>query len=178
MKRIMLSLFALGLAVLGLASILPSLPPQLGVHNAVQADTETALNLDVACDCRTFAFIGGAFSPRGDVFIISGKVFPAGTLPVGPASNDPNDPGSIGDWTCRGTVTGVPDPFAFITQYHLLANGGLVSESPTGVHAAVVGGMGAFSGAGGELSAEEIGPNITGCPNLRFTFNLKKQAPK
>ncbi len=174
MKRKVLSL----LVALGLASILPSLPPELGVHPAVQADTETTLKLDVACDCRTYAFNGGPFSPRGDVFIISGKVFPAGTLPVGPATNDPNDPGSIGNWTCRGTVTGAADPFAFITQYHLLANGGLVSEGPTGPPLAVVGGMRAFSGASGEVSAEEIGPNITGCPNIRFNFKLKKQAPK
>ncbi len=41
---------------------------------------------------------------------------------------------------------------------------------------AVVGGMGRFSGASGELSDEIIGSNISGCPNLRLTIKLKKQA--
>jgi hypothetical protein len=43
---------------------------------------------------------------------------------------------------------------------------------------AVVGGMGDFSGASGELSAAVIGTNSTGCPNMRLTINLKKQSPK
>jgi len=37
-----------------------------------------------AANCRTYAFINEAFAPRGELFIISGEVFPAGTLPVGP----------------------------------------------------------------------------------------------
>ena len=48
MKRIVLSLSVLGLVVLGLAGIVPSLPPQVGVQTAVQADTETTITLDVA----------------------------------------------------------------------------------------------------------------------------------
>ena len=36
----------------------------------------------------------------------------------------------------------------------------------------------AVSLAGGEVFGEEIGPNITGCANIRFIFNLKRQAPK
>jgi hypothetical protein len=43
---------------------------------------------------------------------------------------------------------------------------------------AVVGGMGRFSGASGELSDQIIGTNSTGCPNLQLTIRLKKQAPK
>jgi hypothetical protein len=43
---------------------------------------------------------------------------------------------------------------------------------------AVVGGMGDFSGSSGELDVELIGTNTTGCPNMRLTVNLKKQAPK
>src|SRR5439155_20984087 len=142
MKRIVLSLLALGLVVLGLAGIAPSILSRVGVQTAVQADTEKTISvpssrtqpikLDVACDCRTFAYNRGAVFPdvvRGDGFIVNGKIFPPGTLPTGTAANDPNDPGSIGDWICRGTNTGVDDPGAFVTQYHLLANGrGLVSE--------------------------------------------------
>ncbi len=42
---------------------------------------------------------------------------------------------------------------------------------------AVVGGMGRFSGASGQLSDEIIGSNRPGSPNLRLTISLKKQAP-
>jgi hypothetical protein len=38
--------------------------------------------------------------------------------------------------------------------------------------------MGRFRGARGELSDEIIGTNSTGCPNLRLTIRLKKEAPK
>ncbi len=140
------------------------------------------IQLDVACDCRTFAFNRGAVptnTVRGDGFIVNGKIFPAGTLPAGAATNDPNDPGSIGNWICRGTLTGAADPFAFITQYHLLATGGgLVSEGAATApeaQAAVVGGIGSFSDARGDLSAVEIGTNSTGCPNLRFSIRLKRK---
>jgi hypothetical protein len=149
MKKLLFSLL-----VVGLIGFAPNVPSQINTAANVMAQTEQTLTLDVACDCRTFAFNRGvtdlAALVRGDGFIVNGKIFPAGTLPAGPATNDPNDPGSIGDWICRGTLTGATDPVAFITQYHLLNNGGLVSEGPTGEpegHAAVVGGLGSFSGA-------------------------------
>jgi hypothetical protein len=53
----------------------------------------------------------------------------------------------------------------------------LVSEGPAGVPGtvgAVVGGMGAFSGARGEVTGLAIGTNSTGFPNLRLTFKLEK----
>jgi len=68
------------------------------------------------------------------------------------------------------------------TQYHQFDKGGmLVCDGPAGLPPpvnAVVGGMGAFSGAGGDLSTLILGTNSTGYPNLRHTFTLKKQAPK
>ncbi len=112
-------------------------------------------------------------------------------LPAGTQSNDPNDPGSIGTCVSRGTSTGTlaehlanpASPGVFATEYYLLNDGrALVGEgwfAPSGAsQVAVVGGMGAFSGAGGEVFAVNIGTNITGCPNIRLTFSLKKQAPK
>jgi hypothetical protein len=66
-------------------------------------------------------------------------------------------------------------------HYQFDGGGTLVVEGPvsrpTG-SVAVVGGMGAFSGASGELTGVAIGTNSTGFPNLRITFKLKKQAPK
>jgi hypothetical protein len=191
-------LIALGLVVLGLTGTVPSFWSQVAAQTAAQADTgrnerKRRINLDVACDCRTFSFNRGvSFDQvvRGDGFIVNGKIFPAGTLPEGAASNDPNDPGSVGKWICRGTqavsfadiIAGAPHPHVFFTQYHLLDDRrGLVSDGASnetrGV-AAVVGGLGSLSGAGGDVSATIIGTNSTGCPNIRFTFNLTKQAPK
>jgi hypothetical protein len=72
-------------------------------------------------------------------------------------------------------------PAFFATWFHLLDDGrGLVADGPHPEPGpmAVVGGMGDFSGASGELSATIIGTNSTGCPNMRLTINLKKQAPK
>ena len=68
------------------------------------------------------------------------------------------------------------------TAHYQFDNGGTLvvdgpASPPSGV-GAVVGGMGAFSGASGEITAVAIGTNSTGYPNLRITFKLKKQAPK
>ena len=194
MKRIVVSLFALGLVVLGVAGVMPSVLSQLGMQTAVQADTERTIPLDVATDCRTFNYSQGiplAQVVRGDGFIMNGKIFRAGTLPAGTQNNDPNAPGSIGTWVGRGTSTGTlaehlanpSSPAIFWTEFLLLNDGrALVSEgwfAPAGFgRAAVIGGMGAFSGASGEFSAMSIGTNITGCSNVRFTITLKKQAPK
>ena len=38
--------------------------------------------------------------------------------------------------------------------------------------------MGGFTGISGEVSVIILGSNNTGCPNVRSTFNLIKQAPK
>jgi hypothetical protein len=131
---------------------------------AEASDTHT-LTFDVACDCRTGspAFFGGN---RGDAFIINGKIFPAGTLPSGTASNDPTEPvggvSPIGDWSCRGQKAGAfppaiapaysSTPFAWNTQYFILEGGALTAEgyaTPTGELMSVTGGIRVFSGASG-----------------------------
>src|SRR6202007_2825743 len=57
---------------------------------------------------------------RGTTFIVYGKIFPAGTIPSGVTSFDPNSPGSIGTWFCRGVFLA---DFAdiFVTQSAALA---------------------------------------------------------
>jgi hypothetical protein len=150
-----------------------------------------AIKWDVAIDCRTWRFNGGisneAFG-RGDGFIANGKIFPAGTLPSGVQANDPNDHGSIGSWVERGTMAATQmeilagaRPAFFATWYHFLDDGSaLVADGPHPESGpmAVLGGMGRFSGASGELADEIIGWNSTGCPNLRLRITLEKQAPK
>jgi hypothetical protein len=180
-----ISLFASGLAALGALAVF-SFPAM------VQAADDNIFSFDVACDCRTGSpgFFTGS---RGDVFIVNGKIFPAGTLPSGTATNDPTLPvrgiASIGDWICRGQAalpfppavapayTQIP-PF-FNTQYYIFNDGrALTAEGYdlpvtfTGI-LALTGGIGGFSGASGGLIGEIIGTNITGCPNLRFKINFQ-----
>ena len=190
MKR-NVSLFVLGMVVFGLAEILPGFQSLTGVPSTAQADTQNTITMDVALDCRTWRFNQGISDSdfgRGDSFIANGKIFHAGTLPAGSASNDPNDPGSIGTFIENGTMAATLSEIldgkrpAFVaTWLHLLDDGrGIVVEGPhpDSGPMAVVGGMGSLSGASGELLVEIIGDNISGCPNMRLTFKLKKQAPK
>jgi hypothetical protein len=150
------------------------------------------LTLDVAVDCRTLV----TGPNRGDLFIINGKIFPAGTLPSGTASNDPTQPvngvAPIGDWLVRGqhafpfppaiarSYDSTPGDFA--TQYYILKGGHtaltaegyafLQSQAPTDVLLSVTGGIGGFRGATGDVQAAILGPNATGCPNSRVRVNL------
>jgi hypothetical protein len=203
---------------LGLAGIVPSFLPRVGMDTTVHADTKTRFTVNIAMDGRTSRFNHGITyeeAGRGDTFVIFGPIYPAGTLPAGTASNSPDDPGSIGTWTYRGTFgydggvsrgsggewfgfpavetpplwiqvrrgrPGVVDLFNQLglgTGYFQFDGGGtLVSEGPAIVPSnvnAVVGGMGVFSGAGGEVTSVAIGTNSTGLPNLRLTFKLKKR---
>src|SRR5712664_2134400 len=134
MKRITkISLFTVGLVLAGLAGVVPGFRPLAKLQAVVQADNDHVLTFDVACDCRTGATLDG--SVRGAPFIIQGKMFPAGTLPSGTASNDPTQPVNgvvaIGDWICRGQAASSPalppayasTPAEFFTQYFILKNG-------------------------------------------------------
>lgn len=140
---------------------------------------------------RTWRFNQGVSDPdfgRGDGFIANGKIFPVFTLHPGEQTNDPNDPGSIGTFIENGTMAATlleiidgKRPAFVGTWYHLLDDGrGLVAAGPhpDSGPMAVIGGMGRFSGASGDLDVEILGYNTTGCPNMRLTFNLKNLAPK
>jgi len=174
-------------AVIGLMGLAPLAAPVV----AKAAEEVEVLVFDVACDCRTGSpgfFAGG----RGDPFIVSGKIFPAGTLPSGTATNDPTQPvngvSPIGDWTCRGQSAGVfpptlapaysSSPFAWNTQYFVLKNGSITSEGyalPTGELLSITGGIRGFSGASGYLTETPFGTNVSGCPNFRARFRLQSR---
>jgi hypothetical protein len=188
MKRITsISLFASGLA--GLAAV-----AVFGLPGVMKADGDPnthpkTLTVDVACDCRTGS--KGFFSgTREDgLFIISGKIFPAGTLPSGDATNDPTQPGSIGDWTCRGqqafpfppevASAYAATPPVFNTQYFILNDGrGLTLEGWgktgfTGELLSITGGIGSLSGAAGFIEEAPFGTNGTMCPNFRVTLHFR-----
>jgi hypothetical protein len=160
---------------------------------AEASDTHT-LTFDVACDCRTGspAFFAGN---RGDAWIVSGKIFPAGTLPAGAAGNDPTLPvdgvAPIGEWTCRGQnafpfPASVSDaygatPFGFNTQYFILNDGRALTvegyaisvEGSIGERLSVTGGIGGFRGASGDVEESPFGTNATECPNFRARFRLR-----
>lgn len=191
MKRITkIAMFASGMVVLaGLIAVAPGFRPLAELLAAAQAASDTTY--DVACDCRTGSsgFFAGT---RGDVFIINGKIFPAGTLPSGTASNDPtqsvNGVAPIGEWMCRGQVAvpfpaGVASayasvPFALNTQYFILKDGRALTVegytiAPEGELLSITGGIGGFSGAAGFTVEGPIGTNATGCPNFRAKFNIQ-----
>ena len=190
MKRITkIALFAVGLMVLAaLAGVVPGLRPLTEFQAVVQAADDNVLTFDAAADCRTFA--GGP--NRGDVVIINGKIFPAGTLPSGTGTNDPTQPvngvAPIGDWINRGQ-NGFPfppaiapsyssAPAAFGTEYFILNDGrALTTEGylfPSGlVLSSVTGGIGGFRGAAGYSRGTILGTNATGCPNARVKFHLQ-----
>jgi len=192
MKKLLVSLF-----VLGLLGFVPQVPPQANVMPAVQANTaaahEETLTLDVAADCRTVV-LG---LNRGDTNMVTGKIFPGGTLPSGAASNDPTLPvngvAPIGDWHHRSqTALPLPPDIApayssappvLATFYFLFDDGRALTTENWGVFVvdgiptvlgAVTGGFGGFSGATGELRSIIIGTNATGCPNGRTTFTIRR----
>src|SRR3954447_17940082 len=68
-----LSWSALGLAVVGLAAVLGFQDVERG------GGPRNTFTVDVAADCRTFV----TGPNRADVSYVSGKIFPAGTLPSG-----------------------------------------------------------------------------------------------
>ena len=184
MKRITkITLFALGLAGLAVVAV-------LGLPDVVKAANENILTFDVACDCRTGSpgFFRGN---RGDVFIVTGKIFPAGTLPSGTATNDPTLPvhgvASIGECIRRGqnsfpfppaiAPAYSSTPFAFNTQYFILNDGRALTvegyDIPEGGNNSVTGGIGGFSGAAGDSQNRPFGTNATGCPNFRAKFTFQ-----
>jgi len=166
------------------------------------SDGSATFAVDVAVDLRTFAAIPSTGNPpgeplgpnRGTTFIVNGKIFPAGDVPSGAASNDPSQAGSIGDWVCRGILTsdlasqlaGV-DKIGFDTTQMLIfgsdrraiwsegLEGGL-GEAGVTTHRIVLGGTGTFFGASGEVVQESLGTNMTGAPNIRLTFRLRNSA--
>jgi hypothetical protein len=181
------------LLILAMVALAPIIPSHLGASSVTQADTTSVVVLDVAFDGATFVLNqvtpGAPAIARGDTFVLNGKVFPGGTIPPG-SGFDPNASGSIGNFVCRGTslfngaeIAAGAAPYVATTQTFLLDGGSaLVSE---GLEAAVSpitrvvpGGWGQYSGAGGEVTLELLGFNITGFENYRATFKLKKQAPK
>ena len=155
-----------------------------------QADREreNVFVIDVACDGRTYrqnnVDPSVAGSHRGDTFIVEGKIYPGGTIPVGEGVFSPDNPGGIGTWICRGTwmvssdeLAGGAAPAFDTSQVYLLPDDAVQLfseglEGPQPTLRAVTGGAGSMSGASGQVRQELLGTNVTGLFNFRFTFRL------
>src|SRR3954470_8124645 len=188
MKSIIaVTLSGFGLAILGSPAI-------LGFQEAeTSSRPRNMFIVDVAADCRTFV----TGPNRADVSYVSGKIFPAGTLPSGTATNDPTQPlngvAPIGDWTTRGqnnfpfssdiAASYSSTPTFFATQYYIFDSGRTAltvegyayfqGDTPLEALFSVTGGMGRFRGAAGDTQGGVIlGTNATGCPNARARFHF------
>jgi hypothetical protein len=187
MKRIT-KITVLALALVLLAGVMPGFRRLAELQPTVQAANRHVFTLDVAVDCRTFV----TGPNRGDISFLNGKIFPAGTLPSGAATNDPIQPVNgvtpIGDWLTRGqnAFPFPPEvaeaysstPAFFATQYYILNDGRALTvegyaSATLESSFAVTGGIGGFRGASGDIQGGGgLGTNITGCPNFRVTFNF------
>lgn len=158
--------------------------------NARADNSKAILTLDVAWDCRTFNYMRGLSLDqivRADQFMMNGTIYPAGTLRSGSQSNDPNGPGAIGTWVARGASTGSlaqhianpTKPAIYWTQYLSLSGGMIITDgwhAPNGANDnAVVGGTREFRDAGGDVTIEALGTNVTGCANTRFRITFTKR---
>jgi hypothetical protein len=171
--------------VLGLAGMLST---ALGPVAVAQAKSEKNFTLDVACNGNTLA-PAPPFS-RSEVAVVTGRIFPAGILPSGVTTSDPNAPGGLGTWRCLFASLAEPPIIGAITYYFALEENGEESmlmvqglnshQWPGSVPRvlAVVGGTGKYAGANGEVREEVIGTNGSGCFNLRFQFSLQKKPGK
>ena len=179
-----------GGALAGTAALLGVTPKALAASSAA-----TTLTFDVACDGRTWRLnradptFSNQLPARGDAFIVSGRIFPDGTIARGLAS--PDQPGSIGTWICRGffyvdIAAGAKPPNLATTQLWLFDNGdGLVSDGlENGVPTvrSVTGGMGTYNGMRGYVHQAEakkgnstfldLGPAKIPALNFHFVYTL------
>ncbi len=123
---------------------------------------------------------------RGSFFVTEGNIYAAGTISKGNSEQfDPNTPGAIGTWFCKGTFLVAGSEFdkaaaAVLTDQLFLLPNDKRSIATTGTEGAeptvraVVGGTGPYAGYVGEQQQEFLGFNKSGGVNLRVTIRLRK----
>ena len=154
MKRIVWTAIAL-VCVAGGLPLFPGIQLDASAPAAHEGRHGARFTVDVAMDGRTWRMNDGTnpFYPlftgdlmRGKTFIVSGRIYPRGTLAKGgdfggtanPAG--PELPNAIGTWVCRGTFNlDIADiaaggfPHVTSTQVFTFENGGvIVTEGPEG----------------------------------------------
>jgi hypothetical protein len=163
-----------------------------GTQARAQGRSVRTFAYDVAIDAKTFSMTNNDPADkgnprRGSTFIVYGKIFPTGTIPSGVTEFDPNQPGSIGTWICRGVfladnaniLNGSAKMIVHTTQLFFLPDDEMMLttegfEGNVGVstHRAVTGGTGMFEGITGQALQECIGLNQSGLFDHRFTFTV------
>jgi len=185
---------AISLAAIGMFAILGSGSKSAKAQNPNPGDVMT---VDVAVDMSTFNFVpvgGDSMSPnRGTAFIVNGKIYPGGTLPSGAAGNSPDQPGSIGEWICKGFLTADlaaqlsgATKIGFDTTQMFLFDGDGQAVWTEGLEAALgpagpgtitnriaLGGTGRFRGYAGPVVQQSLGTNASGAPNIRIHFRAR-----
>src|SRR2546430_5781789 len=172
MQKCVSSLSTLG-AVIGLAIATLTISP-------ANAQATQNLQFDVFIDASTIYFSGPPGPNPGTTFIVTGYIYPGGTLASNPQVAPPNP---IGEWTCRGTFTRNaseqrPEVFT-IQEFYLpddttsIATEG-IEHGLVGPHhrdmRATIGGTGIYRDVEGPQREGRIGGNGTGLFNLSFTF--------
>src|SRR5713226_10646391 len=154
MKKLLL-LLPLTLGALATASYLPrasgvsaSAKARVAPDRTPAAPTTRSMILDVACDGRTFynnrVDPAATTAARGDSLVVHGKIYPGQTIPAGGTTTSPvfspDEPGSMGDWICRGTflvnradmLAGVAQNLASTQNYMLKDGSGIIKEEIEG----------------------------------------------
>ena len=167
MKRLLL----LAIVMLGLSPL-----------NAL-AEAPNTLSVDVFQDGTTFFASNG--TQRGSTFIITGYVYPGGTIRDSSFNPLVHTTERIGKFLCRGTFTG--NGFeAFVTQEYFISNDSnaiiVVGTEPDGATSsgqqAVVGGTGKYGNLGGQVKTTRLGFNITNIFSLRSEFHFRPGQPQ
>ncbi len=172
MQKCVWSLSILGV-VIGIAIATLAISP-------ANAQGTQNLQFDVFIDASTIFFSGPPGPNPGTTFIVTGYIYPGGTLASNPQVAPPN---SIGEWTCRGTFTRNANemrPEVFTIQEFYLPDDataiategiehGLVGMDHRDMRA-TIGGTGIYQNVKGQSMEYRIGVNGTGLFNLSFTF--------
>jgi len=156
----------------------------------VLADDARHLTVDVAEDFSQFVYTpvtAGDIPRRGSTFITEGNIFPGGTIEGDGATFDPNGPGALGRWYCRGIhLVSAPEIpaaplwvhtaqlFALPDHGRSLSSDGVEGNSLT--LRPITGGTGRFKGVVGQQRQQFLGFNASGGVNLRVTFVLRRVA--
>lgn len=161
-----------------------------GAGYATSGDTIT-FTVDVAENFDLFetAYVRLTSAPSEvePLFVTQGNVFPQGTIEGAGSNFDPNTPGAIGQWLCRGARTNaarlfppngdfkvqLSEIYLFPDETRAIATEGVDDELNDGRTVAHATGM--YRGYIGEQRQEFLGYNATGGVNLRVTFVLKKR---
>ncbi|MEM9566637.1 MAG: hypothetical protein AAGA93_28710 [Actinomycetota bacterium] len=175
--------------------------PVMSVQSEPRAAVPVELptdGVDVAEDGTRFVFdqngplLDNGYPDYGNGFVTQGYLYPAGTLGETDgvlADGSPEYPDLvIGSWTCWGYFVGdgadtTDGPWVITTQVFdfdvdqpgatTIITAGMETPAGTGsIARAVTGGTGAFRNAGGQMSQETLGHNVSEGVNATFVFDL------